>query len=127
MGIRGILWDKGLLGRISVSTDASAAQGVASRRELGKVKNIELNQLWVQDRVCRGDVKIRKVDGTQNLADALTKPLGAKGIEWQLEKLGMKVESGRHCLMPAVSVGIDGYDRGDGVGEDMLDWDPQPF
>ena len=44
MGIRGILWDMGLLGRISVSTDASAAQGVASRRGLGKVKNIELNQ-----------------------------------------------------------------------------------
>jgi hypothetical protein len=82
MGIRGILWDMGLVGRISVSTDASAAQGVASRRGLGKVKNIELNQLWVQDRVCRGDVKIRKIDGTENLADALTKPLDAKGIEW---------------------------------------------
>ena len=73
MGIRGILWDMGFVGRISVSTDASAAQGVASRRGLGKVKNIELNQLWVQDRVCRGDVKIRKIDGTEHLADALTK------------------------------------------------------
>ena len=42
-----MLSDIGVAFRIRVSTDASAAKGIASRRGLGKVMHIEEHQLWV--------------------------------------------------------------------------------
>ena len=53
----------GIKVRIRVNTDASAAKGIASRRGLGKVRHIEVHQLWVQDKVASGEVEVRKVDG----------------------------------------------------------------
>ena len=43
--------DLGVNMSITILTDASAAKGIASRRGLGKVRHIEVNQLWVQERV----------------------------------------------------------------------------
>ena len=37
-------------------TDSSAAKGISSRRGLGKVRRIEVNELWLQDQVARGKV-----------------------------------------------------------------------
>ena len=57
----------------SVHADASAAKSIASRRGLGKVRHIEVNQLWLQEKVNNGTVEVEKVDGRVNLADLLTK------------------------------------------------------
>ena len=62
-------WEMGL----KVHSDASAAIGIAMRRGVGKVRHIEVHQLWLQDRVGRGDLKIEKVKGERNPADSLTK------------------------------------------------------
>ena len=70
IGIRSMHEEMGIKLRIRVSTDASAAKGIASRRGLGKVRHIEFHQLWVQDKVSNGEIEIRKVDGKVNLADA---------------------------------------------------------
>ena len=47
LGIRSMLRDMGVQSRVRVYTDASAARGIASRRGLGKVRHIEVHQLWV--------------------------------------------------------------------------------
>ncbi len=60
LGIRSILRDLGVELRIRVHTDASAAKGIASRRGLGKVRHIEVNQLWLQDKVGRGKLKSQR-------------------------------------------------------------------
>ena len=72
-GIQSVLRDLGCNVKLAVCTDASAAKGIASRRGLGKVRHIEVNQLWIQERVASGDIEVIKVDGSSNLADALTK------------------------------------------------------
>ena len=64
------------------------------------MKNIELNQLWVQDKVCKGRIMIHKVGTELNLADALTKPLGGQDLEKHARMVGMRVEEGRHRIMP---------------------------
>ena len=52
LGINAIAEDMGVSLRvIVVKTDASAAKGIASRRGLGKVRHIDVSQLWLQDRV----------------------------------------------------------------------------
>ena len=100
LGLQGILRDLGLEWGVDVSTDASAARGIASRRGLGKVKNIEVNQLWIQDMVGRGRIRIHKVGTEENLADALTKPLEGEELKKHVGLVGMKQEKGRHEIMP---------------------------
>ena len=71
LGVRSVLADLGCTARIVVCTDASAAKGMASRRGLGKVRHVEVSQLWVQEKVGSGEIKLKKVNGSTNLADAL--------------------------------------------------------
>ena len=59
--------------RLRVKTDASVAKSLASRRALGGIRHIEVNQLWLQEKVNNGDMEIEKVKGEINRADALTK------------------------------------------------------
>jgi hypothetical protein len=51
------------------------ARGIACRRGLGRVRHIEVNQLWIQDRVINRDIEIAKINGKENIADIHTKPL----------------------------------------------------
>ncbi len=50
LGIKALLADLGVKRGIKLKTDASAAKGIASRRGLGKVRHIEVSQLWLQER-----------------------------------------------------------------------------
>ncbi len=43
---------------VKVCSDASAAIGIAMRRGVGKVRHIEVHQLWLQDRISRGDLEV---------------------------------------------------------------------
>ena len=47
---------------VEIKTDASAAIGIANRIGIGKVRHIEVCQLWLQDKVRRGDIKIVKLE-----------------------------------------------------------------
>ena len=96
--------DMGLKMRVRVSTDASAAKGIASRRGLGKIRHIEVHQLWVQDKVAEGEIKIRKVDGKANLADLLTKHVSAEDIRVHLHHTMQGYAPGRHSIMPSMAV-----------------------
>ena len=47
LGIRNIMKDMEVEGNIKIETDASAAKGIASRRGAGKIRHIEVSQLWI--------------------------------------------------------------------------------
>ena len=100
LGLQGIAVDMGLKLCIHLSTDASAAIGIGSRRGLGKVKNIELNQLWLQDKVCKGNIAVHKLGTEENVADALTKPVGGMDLAKHIGMTGMRIEEERHKIMP---------------------------
>ena len=103
IGIRNLLADIGVQVSIEVNTDASAAKGIACRRGAGKVRHIEVSQLWLQQKVLEGEIVLKKVAGQDNLADALTKGLDGAGIERHLSGTGQSIVEGRHRLMPAVA------------------------
>ena len=100
LGLRSMLRDFGVEVAIRVNTDASAAKGMANSRGLGKVRHIEVNQLWIQDRVANGDIEIIKVNGNQNIADILTKHVNAEDIRVHLHKTGQAISQGRHSIAP---------------------------
>ena len=68
IGSQSILADMGVNVRIRLSEDSTAAKGIADRTGLGKVRHIEVNQLWLQEKVRNKDIELRKVKGLENLA-----------------------------------------------------------
>ena len=88
---------------VRVCSDASAAIGIAQRRGMGKIRHIETNQLWLQEKVACGSVEIEKISTDDNLADHLTKPLPEYRIARHMRGTHQKAAMGRHPMMPKVA------------------------
>ena len=73
LGLKGMLADVSVDVQITVCTDSSAAKGIASRRGLGKVRHMEAQTMWIQQRIRNNDLDLYKVPGENNPADILTK------------------------------------------------------
>ena len=58
---------------LTVWTDSSAAKAFASTRGLGRMRHVEVKDLWLQALVKEGRVVLRKVSGNRNPADVMTK------------------------------------------------------
>ena len=56
--------------KLTLKSDASAAIAIASRGGLGKLRHIEVCQLWLQEKVRSGVVKVVKVGTDENIADS---------------------------------------------------------
>ncbi len=100
LGINAIASDLGLSFKVIVKTDASAAQGIASRKGLGKVRHIDVSQLWLQGRVSKKDIIIEKVSTHINVADALTKYIDSGKLNSHMVSVGLVITHLRHALMP---------------------------
>ena len=69
---------------IHLFTDSSAAKSFVSRQGLGKMKHLEIRDLWLQREVGMNRVIVHKVDGTLNPADLMTKYIKRCEIEVHL-------------------------------------------
>ena len=105
LGIAGVLSDLGVNLHVAVSTDSSAAKGIANRRGLGKVRHIELSELWVQDQIAKGQITVYKIDGSENSSDSLTKHSCGERIAQTMSHCNQFIAPGRHNIMPEVAVG----------------------
>ena len=63
MGTQSLLGDLEVEVKIKILEDSSAAKGIAERTGLGKVRHIEVNQLWIQEKVREGRIQLVKVEG----------------------------------------------------------------
>ena len=102
LGISSVLGDLGHKVKAIIHTDSSAAKSPASRKGLGKARHIEVNQLWIQEKVGDGVLEIRKEKGTENIADALTKYVESEALQYHLSQTLQDIRSGRHDLMPHI-------------------------
>ena len=103
LGIVGMLRDIGLNLAINLHTDSSAAKGIASRRGLGKVRHIELCELWLQDQVARGKIVLHKVSGADNFRDSLTKSAFPDRVAQSMRMTSHELRVGRHSIMPMLA------------------------
>ena len=103
LGVAGVRADVGVVREITLYTDSSAAKGIASRRGLGKVRHIELCELWLQDQVARGRIVVNKICGDDNFSDSLTKHASTDRITQTMVMTNQRYERGRHPIMPAVA------------------------
>jgi hypothetical protein len=104
LGVQSMLGDLGVKDkRLRVKTDASVAKSLASRRGLGGIRHIEVNQLWLQEKVNKGTIEVEKVKGEINRADVLTKFKDGTALKQQLDWTNQVVNFGRHELAPKLS------------------------
>ena len=78
---------------VHLSTDSSAAKSFVCRRGLGRMRHLEIRDLWLQKEVRDGKVEVSKIPGTQNPADLMTKILGLEEIKDRLKGMNICVES----------------------------------
>ena len=60
--------------------DSSACHGTLHREGAGKVKHLEVKQLWLQDRIKKGLMRYTKIAREFNPSDSLAKAWGKDGV-----------------------------------------------
>ena len=103
IGLRSLCQDLGLPFTLTVLTDATAAIGMCRRRGLGKIRHLAVADLWVQDRIKSGDVRLEKVLGAEKPADMLTKHVEYPNMIKHLTFLGLSFEAGRAESAPTLT------------------------
>ena len=83
---------------IDVETDSTAAIGMCSRTGVGKTRHIQVRWLWIHDAIRDKVVRLRKVSGTENVADMGTKYLDGPTHQCLLQKLLFKPTNCRRFL-----------------------------
>ena len=69
---------------IVLATDSSAAKQFVSRQGLGKMRHLQIRDLWLQREVSEGRIQVVKVKGDHNPADLLTKVLSVQDLAGKL-------------------------------------------
>ena len=98
IGTQSACKDLGVDVGIELHTDSSAAKGIGSRRGVGKVRHLDVNTLWLQQKISSKQIKLYKVGTLDNPADLGTKHLDQATIVKFLGKLGFCYLAGKSQL-----------------------------
>ena len=96
-GLRTLAWELGfrsLTNIIKLGTDSSAAKSFVCRRGLGRMKHLQIRDLWLQKEVADGRLVVFKTPGETNPADLMTKVLAIGVVRDRLEAMGLRMEEG---------------------------------
>ena len=118
LGLIGLCRDMGLRMEGEIYCDSSAALGIAQRLGTGKLRHVRIQALWVQEVRCTKRLRYRKVLGTKNPADALTKHINCELLGRHMAEFGLYSEEGRAEIAPTiddVSEYVEEWARGRGV------------
>ena len=102
LGLQSIAKDLGIHLPLRIMSDATAAIGISRRRGLGKVRHLATADLWMQDRIRKGDFALDKMLGADNPSDMLTKHVTKDLISKHMVTLGLSYEDGRAESAPAI-------------------------
>ena len=115
IGIHNLCHDLGfhLWGELAleVSTDSSAAKGVAVRRGVGKIRHLETGSLWIQTAVAAKRFELTKIDGKKNEADLMTKFVDRVTLARHLQALHMRISRTRPQSAPKALDGSTLHDH----------------
>ena len=88
LGMKSMLGDMGVIVKVMIRTDASAAKSMATKKVMGRVRHIEVRGMWVQDKLAKKELEIMKVKGEDNLADVLTKHVSRERLDVMIGRMG---------------------------------------
>jgi len=89
--IQNLLKQQGVELELIIETDASAAKAALSRLGCGKrMKHIDVQELWIQQIVKSGRIKVMKISTHDNVADFLTKQIDHYSIVKTMQMLNYR-------------------------------------
>ena len=95
LGIRSMLRDFGVDSSGVIYADSSAALAIAKRKGAGKLRHINVSSPWIQEKQDMEELELRKVLGTENPADLMTKYLIRDKIDKFVLSLSQERPQGR--------------------------------
>ena len=98
LGMASLLQDLGEVATVRLHGAASAALGIIQRTGVGKIRHLDTNVLWLQQRELHKSIEFMKVLGTRNPADLMTKHLDKESGERHLERLHFAFLDGRTSM-----------------------------
>ena len=75
LGLMALAPDFGIQLEARAHTDASATLGIINRKGLGRLRHMNVQYLWLQEKVKKGELRVSKIVGYSNPADLMTKHL----------------------------------------------------
>ena len=91
MGLQSLAADLGWEIATRLWIDSATAKSMASRKGAGRVRDLDVRQLWLQDVVRQGEVHVAKMHGVLNPPDALRDPKSKVEISRLLECVGARL------------------------------------
>lgn len=73
--VQSLLQELGEVKTLTLATDSTAAIGVVRRRGPGRIRHLDIRELWIQNELRQGSISIMHIPGISNVADIFTKPL----------------------------------------------------
>ena len=99
LGIQSLASDMGW--KLNAHSDATGVLDIAKRRGLGKIRHLHCTDLWVQERVHKGDLSLHKVLGAENPADIFTKYVDSVLMNKAFAKMTLYFMEGHAKSAPA--------------------------
>ena len=87
-GLLSMLYDYGHEVSATVYTDSTAAIGIAHRKGLGKTRHIQVQYLWIQEKISNKELEVQKIGTHDNPADIATKNLKAEILNRHIANIG---------------------------------------
>ena len=100
MCMRSLLSDSGVPVTLELESDATAAIGIVGRESLGKVRHLDVEDLWVQSKQKSGEIAYKKVSEKENTSDAHTKGVHSTTLQQHTTTMGFRVLTGLPELAP---------------------------
>ena len=116
LGMKSVLSDLGYQVKVAMASDATAAIGMVKRQGLGRIRHLAVSDLWVQQKIREGELRVSKVPEAENPADLFTKVLSHDHCFYLLKKLGFGLRSGRAAIAPIRAKVHQGMRR---LGDDL--------
>jgi hypothetical protein len=93
-GMQSLAADLGVRLNARLKVDAKATIGMVHRTGLGKLRHVEVGNLWIQGAVKNGRIRVDKVLGSENIADLMTKHLDKTTMDGLMARLPFEVKAG---------------------------------
>ena len=87
IGIQSLAKDMGVAIGCKLLLDAKATIGMVSRRGAGRLRHIEVQELWLQTAIAEKRVQVEKVPSWKNVADMMTKHVHPEAIQRHLHEI----------------------------------------
>ena len=94
MGIKSMMKDFLLEVNATIHIDSSSAQALLHKQGPGRIKHLDTQQMWLQEKVRAGDFTVSRISTENNLADILTKNVPETVMNRHLKNMGVRSSDG---------------------------------